>query len=471
MPDFDLVIAGARVLDPETGRDESLNVGIAGTTIAALSVSPLRGARVLEGSGMVLAPGFIDIHTHEDLQEVPGTAGFAMPRETAACALCTGNTTILGGNCGGSNYPVGKYLAAVETESLPINCLTLVGNSTLRKVLGLGEYDIAGPSQIAAMKDLARAALDEGARGISFGLQYAPGTGFAEILALCEAVREKDKFFAVHMRYDTPRRAVEAVEEVIAAARITGAALQISHYAANVYGVADGAAAGCADGTARNGGGNIEITARLIEESGADIGADVYPYDTWATGIRSAVFDQGFEDFNFDVGDLEILSGPLAGRYCTPEIFESLRHAPQETAVACHNAIPMGDIEAAYRLPFVCLGSDATIALSADGHRKGHPRAAGSPARFLREFVREKRLLSLMEGIRKLSLIPAQRLGLDRKGRLQEGKDADLCLFDPGTIADRAAYGIDVCALAPSGIRAVIVGGKVAYEGTDPADR
>ncbi|MDR1444633.1 MAG: amidohydrolase family protein [Treponema sp.] len=459
---FDVVIAGARVLDPETGRDESLNVGIAGTAIAVLSASPLQGARVLEGSGLVLAPGFIDIHTHEDLQETPGRS-FEMPRETAACALRTGNTTILGGNCGGSNYPVGKYLEAQNAEHLPINCLTLVGNSTLRKVLGLDEYATAGPSQIAAMKDLACAALDEGAQGISFGLQYAPGTSFAELLALCEAVREKDKFFAVHMRYDTPLRAVETVEEVISAALITGAALQISHYAANVYGHADGAA--------KNGGGNIDITARLIEESGADIRADVYPYDTWATGIRSAVFDQGFEDFNFNVTDLELLSGPLAGRYCTQELFDSLRHAPQETAVACHNAIPMKDIEAAYRLPFVCLGSDASMSLSADGHRKGHPRGAGSPARFLQEFVREKKILSLMEGIRKLTLIPARRLGLGRKGRLQEGMDADLCLFDPGTITDRAAYGMDVCALAPAGIRAVIVGGKVAYEGSDPADR
>jgi N-acyl-D-amino-acid deacylase len=458
MADFDLVIAGARVLDPETGRDELLNVGLERGLIAALSTNPLRGKRVLEARGLALAPGFIDIHTHEDFRETQAPNKFRIPRETAACALRSGTTTIVGGNCGGSNYPVGKYLETLEAEGLPITCLTLMGNSTLRKILGLDEYDGASPSQIAAMKDLARSAMDEGARGISFGLQYAPGTSFAEILALCEAVREKDRFFAVHMRYDTPSRAVETVEEVIAAARITGAALQISHYAANVY------------GRAKNGDSNIEITAGLIEESGADIKADMYPYDTWATGIRSAVFDHGFEDFNFNVTDLEILSGPRAGQYCSREIFEELRHAPVETAVACHHAIPMGDIEAAYRLPFVCLGSDAAIALSADGHRNGHPRAAGSPARFLREFVREKKRFSLMEGIRKLTLIPAQRLGLNRKGRLREGCDGDLCLFDPETIGDRSAYGIDVCALAPQGIRAVVVNGSVAYEGTDISD-
>jgi N-acyl-D-amino-acid deacylase len=450
MPDFDLVIAGARILDPESGRDEVLNTGISQGRIAALSASPLRGARTIEGRNLVLSPGFIDIHTHEDFREDQRPAEFRIPRETALCALRTGNTTILGGNCGDSNYPAGKYLEALK--GLPINCLTLVGNVTLRKLLGLDEYAAASPSQIAAMADLARSALDEGARGISFGLQYAPGTSFAEVLALCGAARERGKFFAVHMRYDTPRRAVETVEEVIAAARVTGAALQISHYAANVYGAAE------------NGGRNIEITSRLIEDSGVDILADVYPYDTWATGIRSAVFDSGFDDFNFDVTGLEILSGPLAGQYCTREIFDTLRLAPQETTVACHNAIPMEDIEAAYGLPFVCLGSDAIMVVSADGHRKGHPRAAGSPARFLREFVREKKLFSLMEGIRKLCLIPACRLGLSRKGRLQEGCDADLCLFDPELISDRASYGMDTCALAPVGIRAVIVGGRAAYE-------
>jgi N-acyl-D-amino-acid deacylase len=413
------------------------------------------GAQTIEAQGLVLAPGFIDIHTHEDYRETQSPDEFRIPQETAACALRTGNTTIVGGNCGGSNYPVDKYLETLGTAKLPINCLTLVGNSTLRKILGLDEYDTASPSQIVAMKDLARAALDEGAVGISFGLQYAPGTSFAEVLALCEAVKEKGKFFAVHMRHDTPSHAVETVEEVIAAARITGAALQISHYAANVYGVA------------KNNGSNIEITARLIEAAGADIRADTYPYDTWATGLRSAVFDNGFDDFNFNVTDLEILAGPLAGQYCTQAIFDELRHAPVETAVACHNAIPMRDIEAAYRLPFVCLGSDGAMSLSAGGHKMGHPRAAGSPARFLREFVREKKLFPLMEGVRKLTLLPAQRLGLTRKGRVQEGCDADLCLFDPQTIGDKSGFGVDICALPPVGIRAVIVGGKVAYEGNE----
>jgi N-acyl-D-amino-acid deacylase len=255
------------------------------------------------------------------------------------------------------------------------------------------------------------------------------------------------------MRHDTPRRALETVEEVAAAARVTGAALQISHYAANVY------------GASKDGQRNLALTSRLLEDSGIDFGADMYPYDAWATYIKSAVFDNGFDDFNFGVGDLELLSGPRAGQYCTAEVFEELRHAAEDTTVACHNAIPPEDLEAVYRLPFVCPASDALMSIGAGGLRKAHPRAAGSPARFLREFVREKQLFSLMEGLRKLTLLPADRLGLVKKGRIQEGCDADLCLFDPATITDRAGFDMDTCTLPPAGIKAVICGGRVVFRG------
>ncbi|MCL1818450.1 MAG: amidohydrolase family protein [Spirochaetaceae bacterium] len=297
------------------------------------------------------------------------------------------------------------------------------------------------------MKILALAALDEGAIGVSFGLQYAPGTSFDELAALAGAAAERNKFFAVHMRHDTPAKAIETTQEVIAACRISGAPLQISHFAANVYG-----------------GNNIAETARLIIESGLDISADVYPYNAWATDIKSAVFDNGFDEFNFGVEDLELLSGPCAGQRCTQEIFRDLRAAAHDTAVACHNAIPMADIEEAYKLPFAFVASDSRLAVDG-GIVKGHPRSAGSPARFLREFVREKKLFPLIEGIKKLTLLPAQRCGLSRKGRVQEGCDADLCLFDPEAITDTAGFGPETCVFPPRGIKCVIAGGRVAFEG------
>jgi N-acyl-D-amino-acid deacylase len=449
---YDTVISGARVIDPETGTDEVLQVGIEGGIITALSRNSFSGKNEIDGRGLVLAPGFIDIHTHEDVIEGEKNQ-FRIPRQTAACALRTGNTLILGGNCGGSNYPIGGYVEALKRAALPVSCPTLVGSITLRSQAGLGNYDRASPVQIARIKDLAAAALDEGAEGISFGLQYAPGTGFDELLALAQTAAEKNKFFAVHMRYDTPPNAALALEEVIAAAKTAGAPLQISHLAANIYGK-DAA-----------GNSNISMAADMIRaarQGGVDILADVYPYDTWAASVKSAVFDRGFDEFNFNAADLEILSGDRAGQYCTEDLFEQLRGAEQDTSVACHNAIPMGDIERAYTFEFTCVGSDAVIS-TGGGHIKGHPRSSSSPARFLREFVREKKLFGLAEGIRKLTLIPAQRLGLEKKGRLQEGCDADMVLFDFEAITDRAGFGVDVCALPPLGIKQVFAGGALAY--------
>ncbi|MDR1047773.1 MAG: amidohydrolase family protein, partial [Treponema sp.] len=309
---YDMVIAGARVIDPETGTDEILNTGINGGSIAALSRNSLEGKREIDGGGLILAPGFIDLHTHEDTIE--GGSGplnkplenqFFFPNVISACAMRTGNTFIMGGNCGYSNYPMGAYLQKLEALSLPINCMSLVGNVSLRQRLGLGDYDRASPAQIVKLKNMAAAAMKEGAAGISFGLQYAPGTEFGELVALCSAAAEAGKFFAVHMRYDVPTIALEGVEEVLAAAKITGAALQISHLASNVYG----------KNTA--GENNIKKAALLIDEArkgGADIYVDVYPYNVWATSIQSAVFDQGVDEFNFGIEDLELISGEMAGR-------------------------------------------------------------------------------------------------------------------------------------------------------------
>ena len=207
----------------------------------------------------------------------------------------------------------------------------------------------------------------------------------------------------------------------------------------------------------------MAYTERAIRESGGDISCDMYPCNAWATTLQSAVFDDGFENFNFSVEDVEILTGEHAGEYCTPELYEELRKSPVPVRVACHNAMPMEDVEAAYKLPYCMMGSDGQMRKTPDGHLLGHPRGAGSPARILGEFVREKKLFSLMEGLKKMTSLPAERFGLAGKGKIAEGADADLVLFDPDTIEDMARFGVDVCGIPPKGIYLVIVGGKVSY--------
>lgn len=453
MEGYDLYIRGARVIDSETNTDHILNVAVKGAVIAYRDpeeppAQSLDGAEIIDGKGLILSAGFIDLHTHEDHHE-KSVDGFNLPREIASCAARSGVTTILGGNCGGSNYPVGAYLDTLKQAGLPINCLTQIGAGTLRATLGIDRYRAASPLQIARMKDLALAAFDEGATGISFGLQYMPGTSFAEVCALASAAAERDKFFSVHLRFDYPSKALEGLDEAIAAAEISGAALQVSHIAANIY------------GHTPEGADNLTLAAERIVASPADISADMYPYDTWATGIKAAFLDEGLDNYNFKERDVEIISGPYAGQYCTKELYQQLRHAEEDTSIACHNATPKDAIEAAYKLPFVSVGSDAVMSIGPRGEKKGHPRTAGSPAKFLKEFVRERKVLPLPQAVRKLTLLPALRLSLKKKGRIQVGCDADLILFDINRITDKSSYGVDTCALPPEGIVRTIVVGKV----------
>ena len=443
---YDLCIYNSRLMDPESGRDAPGAVCVRDGKIAAVTDTPQQAAMMLDARGMVTSPGFIDIHVHED--EISDHLSLMLPRHISQAAVKTGVTTIITGNCGSSSLSPAEYYEAVKRMEYPCSCYMLAGNVTLRRHAGLKTYDKADIEQIKQMCILCQKMFDEGAIGLSFGLQYDPGTSRKEELALYHLAAKNKKMVAVHMRYDYPEKAKETLEEVIALAELSGARLQISHFAANIYG-----------------SGMIKMADKLIRNSTADIACDMYPYNAWATTLQSAVFDNGFDNFNFKVTDLEILTGIYAGKYCTEELFEELRKEPDDIMVACHNAMPFPDVEAVYRLPYSMLGSDGNMQETADGHIKGHPRGSGSPARLLGLFVRERKVMSLMEGIRKLTILPAGRLNLKTKGKLSPGNDADLTVFNPDTIADRAQFGVDVCGLAPVGILYTIVNGKIVYQG------
>ena len=442
---YDLCIYNARIMDPASGTDMTGAAAVRTGKIAYVGTDKQEAEQMIDAAGAVLAPGFVDIHAHED--DYSDLTHALLPGQMSRSALKTGVTTIVTGNCGMSSPDIAAYYKGVAEAELPINCRTLMGNCTLRRLVGLDPYGIASEEQIEKMCSLLRKALEEGAVGISFGLQYDPGTCYEEEAALCRVIKEYDRIATFHMRWDFPEKAEETLGEMLALEKDTGVRMQLSHIAANLYGE-----------------GVMEYTARAIEASGGDISCDMYPCNAWATTLQSAVFDDGFENFNFSVEDVEILTGEHAGEYCTPELYEELRKSPLPVRVACHNAMPMEDVEAAYKLPYCMMGSDGQMRKTPDGHLLGHPRGAGSPARILGEFVREKKLFSLMEGLKKLTILPAERFGLAGKGRIAEGADADLVLFDPDTIEDMARFGVDVCGIPPKGIHCVIVKGEVLWQ-------
>lgn len=442
---YDLLIKKARIIDPESGRDFIGDLAVSAGKIAGLADElGSEAAELINGDGKILSPGFIDIHAHEDIITETVSAN-CLPVETAGAAAKQGITTLVTGNCGNSPFPVGEYRELLKKSGIEINTPLLVGNITLRIAAGAEDrYAPATAEQLAEMLRLEQQAFDEGALGISFGLEYCPGTDKPEILALAKKAAENGKIMAVHMRYDYPSKALETVKEVLEIAEETGVSLQISHFAANVY--------GC---------GNVEAADRLIQQSKARVSCDVYPYNAWATSIKSSVFDEGFRNFNFGVEDLEIVTGKYYGRYCTQELFDEIRSGDGEDAmVVCHNAMPPEDVDKAYCLPYAMMGSDSELMKLPQGIYLGHPRSSSAAVKFLSEYVRDRKLMDLMTGLAKLTVMPAEKLGLSNKGRLKPGADADLVLFDYEGLKVNAEFGVNVCALAPDGIEAVVVGGK-----------
>lgn len=442
----DIVIAGGRVIDAETDLDRICNVGIRDGKIASISAQALHGRKTIDAAGCVVSPGFIDAHIHEDnmLQMVgSGYTVHPTPVETATALLRAGVTSTVGGNCGISAPSVSAYLQGLSDEDLPCNYGTLVGYNTLREI---NSGDTGG------LKAACEAGLYEGAFGVSFGLQYCPDIQSSEVLEVAEIVERRDRFIAAHLRYDDPQHAGAAMGEIVDVVKRSGVRVQVSHIAANIY----------SDDNLRSA---LTIMAELNDE-GFDIRADAYPYDAWGTTIKSEVFSAGWDSrYSFTYEDIEIATGPHAGRRCTRELFRKLREQKDNAVVVCHNAIPETDIRTAYLSDDVFAVSDGSLSRDPhSGRLQGHPRTAGTAPRVLGRLVREWSWLSLDQAIAKLTSAPAVRLGLANKGRLQLGADADITVFDPQTIRDNSEFGLGVCAACPTGILDVIVDGKVAIE-------
>jgi N-acyl-D-aspartate/D-glutamate deacylase len=424
---YDVVLRNGRVLDPESGTDGVRNVGITGARIAALSTGPLRGTVEIDAAGLVVAPGFIDLHSHGQTPE--NYQYKAMDGVTTALELEVGVS------------PVRAWYAAREGRSL-INFGASSGHVPARMAVmkdtgGLLPRDQAmnRPATADEQKLIATAVqqgLDEGGLGMGMGITYTPTATPDEILTLFYlAARFKRPVF-VHMRSGD---VVSALQEVITDAAVSGAPLHVVHI--------NSAA------TART-----PLALRMIEGArarGLDVTTEAYPYTASMTEIASAAYDgwdrRGPEDFSR-------LLWPATGERLNRESFARYRKQGG-FVIQFSNTDDM--VLAAIANPLVMIASDGIIEQG-----KGHPRGAGTFARVLGKYVRQEGALTLMDAVRKSSLMPAQRLEamspqMRQKGRVKVGADADISVFDPGRVIDRATY--EKAAQYSDGFRYVLVDG------------
>lgn len=443
---YDVVLAGGRVMDPATSLDAVRHVGVRGGEVAAISTTPLAGTTVVDVSGLVVAPGFIDPHSHA--QTLEGNRFQARDGVTTALELESGA------------LPIPDWYRSRE-ESALLNFGATVGHIPSRiavmhdkqrwSEISATRQDTsnprpdwthrqATPEEIDGMMALLEGGLAEGALGVGMGPAYTPGASREELLRVFEVAARRKALAFIHMRSAggiEPGGSIDALQEVLANVAATGASVHIVHITSN-------------------GLGRTRRLLSMIDGArtrGLEITTELYPYTAASTYLQSALFEPGWQErFAIGFGDLQWAA---TGERLTEETFA--RYRAQGGFVVIH-MIPEDAMQAALAHPDVMIGSDG-VPLTAGG---GHPRGIGTYARVLGRFVRDERRLDLMTALAKITLLPARRLEpfvpvMRRKGRIAVGSDADLTVFDPARVIDRATY--ERPAQYSEGIRHVLVGG------------
>jgi N-acyl-D-aspartate/D-glutamate deacylase len=447
---YDLVIEGGRVIDPETGLDAVRNVGVRGGKITRVSSEALSGRRVVHAGGLVVAPGFIDLHQHG--QDLASQRVKALDGVTTALELEIGAPDValfLKSKEGRSLIHYGTSASHVAARALvfgsPLPAEVIGSQGGAPEILpksGPATDQPATPEQIEAIRQRLRAELDAGGLAVGMGIQYTPGATRLEVIDMFRLAAERGLPVYTHVRSAgrvEPGSAIESISEVIGAAAITGASLHIVHINSSCL---------------RD---SLECLAMVegARARGLDVTTEAYPYIAGMTAVNSALFNPGWrEKLGIDYGDLVL---PDTGEHLTKQRFDEL-HNSNATHWVLVFANTQEIVDKVIPHPLVMIASDGA---------EGHPRNAGTYSRVLAQYVRGEGTVTLMDAIRKMSFMPAEMLerstpAARQKGRLQEGCDADIVVFDAATIRERSTFEKP---MEPSvGVRYLVVGGTLVVD-------